>query len=74
METCFVEGFNKISSKKPILFGSKVYPDAVIKLGNGELVAIELDWGNKGSKLRNDLAKAGIHKLIGSYTQIILFP
>ncbi len=73
LETCFVEGFNKIPGKKPTLFGSKTYPDAVIKLGNGELVAIELDWGNKGSKLRNALAKAGMHKLIGNYAQTILF-
>ena len=71
--TCFVEGFNKIPGKKPALFGSKVYPDAVIKLGNGEHVAIELDWGNKGSKLRNALAKAGMLNLIGNYAQIILF-
>ena len=74
LETCFVEGFNKIPGKKPTLFGSKTYPGAVIKLSSGELVAIELDGGNKGSKLRNALAKAGMHKrLIGDYAQIILF-
>jgi len=42
-EHVYVEGFNKIRDEKPKLFGSKAYPDAVIKLDDGHVIAIELD-------------------------------
>jgi len=57
------------------VFGSRLYPDAIIRFDDGLKVAVELDWGNKnrGSKLKNALAKSGMLKLTGNFHRVAVF-
>jgi len=65
----YVEGCNRLPLKEieHSLFGSRLYPDALIKCGNDSYVAVELDYATdeKKSKIKYALSKAGMVYLVG---------
>lgn len=65
----YVEGCNRLPFKeiRHSLFGSSLYPDALLKCGNDSYIAIELDYATdeKKSKIKNALSKAGLVYLVG---------
>jgi hypothetical protein len=69
----YVEQFNRFPGVKEKIFGSYLYPDAIMKFDDGQKVAVELDSGWSGSKIKNALAKAGILKLVGDFYKIVVF-
>ena len=76
-EYLYVEGRNRLRGEKRVkLFGSGLYPDAVIKFDDA-MVAIELDAGPagrpSGSRIKTALAKAGILGLTGCFQGIYVF-
>jgi hypothetical protein len=70
----FVEKFNPLPGEKAgKIFDSRLYPDATFKDDDGRKLAIELDHGKMGSKIKNALVKAGILKLVGDFYGIVVF-
>ena len=71
-EYIYVEGLNPFPGEKSgKVFNCRLYPDAILKFDDAK-IAIELDRGKTGSKMKNALLKAGIHKLAGNFQKIIL--
>jgi len=74
----YVEGWNPIPKdfRGPSFFGAKMYPDAALIIPRGQFkIAIDLDHGNKGSQIRNALAKASFSVTLGEYNraQVLFF-
>ena len=70
----YVEGINPFEGKKGgTIFGSNLYPDAIIICDDGPKIAIELDHGHSGSRIKNALTKAGVLKLVGEFDKIAVF-
>ena len=70
----YVEGINRFTGKKGgTVFGSNLYPDAIIVCDDGPRIAVELDHGHSGSRIKNALAKAGVLKLVGEFDKIAVF-
>lgn len=72
----FVEGSNAVPPRfrSTSFFSSKIYPDAALVFQNEAGVAIELDHGSKGSRIKNALAKAGFCVKLGGYDRaLVLF-
>lgn len=70
----YVEGVNRLEGKKGgTIFGSNLYPDAIIRFDDGQRLAIELDNGRRGSKIKNALTKAGVLKLVGEFYKVAVF-
>ena len=70
----YVEGINPFKGKKGgTIFGSNLYPDAIMICDDGPKVAIELDHGHSGSRIKNALTKAGVLKLVGEFDKIAVF-
>jgi hypothetical protein len=69
-----VEKFNPFPDDKGgKIFDSRLYPDAIFRGDDRRKLAIELDHGDKGSKIKNALTKAGILKLVGDFYGIVVF-
>jgi len=70
----YVERFNPFPGEKGgKLFNSYLYPDAIMKSDDGQKIAVELDNGASGSRIKNALAKASILKLVGDFNKIVVF-
>lgn len=70
----YVEGKNLLKGKKGgTIFGSNLYPDAIMICDDGPKIAIELDHGHSGSRIKNALTKAGVLKLVGEFDKIAVF-
>jgi hypothetical protein len=72
----FVEGLlGKLSAEaKGDFFGSVCCPDLSLKSIDGYLIAIELDHGSSGAKLRDALTKASFNVITGGFNlSIVLF-
>ena len=70
----YVEGKNPLKGKKGgTIFGSNLYPDAIMICDDGSRIAIELDHGHSGSRIKNALTKAGMLKLAGEFDKIAVF-
>jgi hypothetical protein len=65
----YVEGCNRLPFEeiRHSLFGSRLYPDALLRCGSDNYIAIELDYATdeKKSKIKNALSKAGLVYLVG---------
>jgi hypothetical protein len=76
-ETLFVEGLSRKlpASRRGKFFGSVCCPDLALMSNNDDYtIAVELDHGASGAKLRNALAKASFNVLVGGFKQsIVLF-
>jgi hypothetical protein len=72
-----VEGLAAIpkDQRGPSFFGARMYPDAALILPDSRFkIAVELDHGNKGSQIRNALAKASFSRTLGRYDRaLVLF-
>jgi len=70
-------GLNPIPKefRGPPFFGAKMYPDVALIMPDGQFkIAIELEHGNKGSQIRNALAKASFSVILGKYYRaLVLF-
>ncbi|MEM2970979.1 MAG: hypothetical protein QW270_00950 [Candidatus Bathyarchaeia archaeon] len=73
IKNIFVEGQNPFPGDKGKIFNSKLYPDAIIEFEDGQRIAIELDNGDHGSRIKNALAKAGMLKLVGGFHKVVVF-
>jgi len=73
----FVEKHNPLprdkGKKGGKIFGSNLYPDAIIVTDDGHKIAIELDHGNKGSQIKDTLAKKAMLKRVGGFDRVIVF-
>jgi hypothetical protein len=72
----YAEGYNPIPTnlRGGAFFGTKMHPDAALIMGDKRLVAIELDHGTKGSRVRNALAKASFSVVLGGFDRaLVLF-
>jgi hypothetical protein len=75
-DTLFVEGiFGDLSpSSRGEFFGSVCCPDMALKCNERYTVAVELDRGSTGSKLRDALTKASFNVIVGEFDRsIVLF-
>ena len=55
-------------------FGSVCCPDLTLKSDDGYTVAVELDRGSSGARLRNALTKASFNVIVGGFDRsIVLF-
>lgn len=70
----YVEGINPLKGKKGgAIFGSNLYPDAIMICDDEPKIAIELDHGHSGSRIKNALTKAGVLKLVGEFDKTAVF-
>lgn len=75
-ETLFVEGlFGDLpAGARGEFFGSVCCPDLALKSNDGYTIAIELDRGSSGARLRNALTKASFNVIVGGFDRsIVLF-
>ena len=75
-KTLFVEGlFGDLpAGARGEFFGSVCCPDLALKSNDGYTIAIELDRGSSGARLRNALTKASFNVTIGGFDRsIVLF-
>ena len=73
----FVEKHNPLpknmGKKGGRIFESNLYPDAIIETDDGHRIAVELDHGNKGSQIKDTLAKKAMLKIVGGFERVIVF-
>jgi hypothetical protein len=73
----FVEGLNPLPMEKGkkggTIFGSNLYPDAIVVTDDGHKTAVELDHGTKGSQIKDALAKKAMLKLVGDFDTVVVF-
>ena len=75
-ETLFVEGlFGDLpEGTHGKFFGSICCPDLAVKSDDGYTIAIELDRGSSGARLRNALTKASFNVIAGGFDRsVVLF-
>jgi hypothetical protein len=75
-ETLFVEGlFGDLpEGTHGKFFGSICCPDLALKSDDGYTIAIELDRGSSGARLRNALTKASFNVIAGGFDRsVVLF-
>ena len=69
----FVEGlFGERLKPRGEFFGSVCCPDLALKASDGYIVAIELDHGSAGSKIRDALTKASFNVIAGKFNRAIV--
>lgn len=74
--TLFVEGLfgNLPSGVQGEFFGSVCCPDLALTSSDGYSVAVELDHGSTGSRLRDAITKASFNVLVGGFdVSMVLF-
>jgi hypothetical protein len=75
-ETLFVEGlFGDLpAGTRGEFFGSVCCPDLALKSNDEYTIAVELDHGSSGARLRNALTKASFNVILGGFNRsIVLF-
>lgn len=71
----YVEGLNpfNLGCKGGRVFGSNLYPDAMIMSEDGRKIAVELDHGTKGSQIKDALARKAMLKLVGDFDRVAVY-
>lgn len=69
-DALYVEGCRTIPGKwRTRFFGARVCPDGALLCGDGSALALEIDHGRAGSRVRNAVAKAAFSIHLAQYIE-----